>query len=313
MKGKKKVLITGSTGFVGQSLNNFLIQKEYEIQGISRMSTDDLMDYNSLREINWDGASGIIHLAGKAHDLNRIANDKAYFEANTELTKKIYDQFLTSNCEVFIFVSSVKAVTDHLDDILTEERPTNPSTAYGRSKLAAENYILSLQRPKDKRVYILRPCMIHGAGNKGNLISLFKWVDKGIPYPLGAFENKRSFLSIDNFSYIIHELLENKVQSGIYNLADDEPISTNELICILNEVLGTKPKIWSIPGVILKNAAKIGDLFNLPLNSFRLRKLTENFVVSNTKIKMAFNIGALPFSAKEGLIQTFRSFKEINT
>ena len=312
MKERKKVLITGSTGFVGQNLNNFLIQKEYNIQGISRTSTDGLIDYNSLKEIHWNSASGIIHLAGKAHDLNGLADDKAYFEANTELTKQLYDQFLTSNCEVFIFVSSVKAVTDHLDDILTEERPTNPSTAYGRSKLAAENYILSLQLPKDKRVYILRPCMIHGAGNKGNLNSLFKLVNKGIPYPLGAFENKRSFLSIDNFSFIVHELLENKIPSGIYNLADDEPISTNELIYIMNEVLGSKPKIWFIPSEILKITARLGDLLSLPLNSFKLRKLTENFVVSNTKIKTAFNIYSLPFSAKEGLLRTFKSFKNTN-
>jgi nucleoside-diphosphate-sugar epimerase len=312
MKENKKVLITGSTGFVGQNLNNLLIQKEYNIQGISRTSTDGLIDYNSLKEIHWNSASGIIHLAGKAHDFNGIANDKTYFEANTELTKQLYDQFLTSSCEVFIFVSSVKAVTDSSDDILTEERPTNPSTAYGRSKLAAENYILSLELPKDKRVYILRPCIIHGAGNKGNLNSLFRLVDKGIPYPFGAFENKRSFLSIDNFSFIVHELLENKIPSGIYNLADDEPISTIELIYIMNEVLGYKPKIWFIPIDLLKFTAKLGDLMRLPLNSFKLRKLTENFVVSNTKIKTAFNINSLPFSAKEGLLRTFKSFKHTN-
>jgi nucleoside-diphosphate-sugar epimerase len=308
MKEKKKVLITGITGFVGQNLSSFLIQKEYEIQGISRKEKHDHIAYTSLDIQKWNKAFAIIHLAAKVHDLNGIANDQPYFEANTELTKQLYDQFLTSNCEVFIFVSSVKAVTDHLDDILTEERPTNPSTAYGRSKLEAENYILSLKLPKDKRVYILRPCMIHGAGNKGNLNSFFKLVDKGIPYPFGAFENKRSFLSMDNFSYIIHQLLENKIPSGVYNMADDEPISTNELIYIMSEVIGTKPKIWFIHKGIIKITAELGDLLRLPLNSFKLGKITENFVVSNTKIKTAFNIYTLPLSAKDGLIQTFKSF-----
>ena len=81
----------------------------------------------------------------------------------------MFDQFLKSDCETFIYMSSVKAVVDQADGILTENVKPNPITVYGKSKLAAEEYILSRKNLKNKRVYILRPCMIHGPNNKGNL------------------------------------------------------------------------------------------------------------------------------------------------
>src|SRR5690606_21657988 len=115
--------------------------------------------------------------------------------------------------------------------------------------------------------------------NKGNLNLLYKIVEKGIPWPLAAFENKRSFLSIDNLSFLILEMLKNKdVKSGIYNFADDELISTNQLIKIIGSASGRKSKLWSISPYLIKGLAKIGDKMKLPLNSERLKKLTESYV-----------------------------------
>lgn len=312
MNSENKILVTGSTGFVGKHLNFFFSEKNYTIQGISRLSNPNVITYDALDYESWNSAFALIHLAGKAHDLKTTSNENDYFGANTELTKNLFDQFLNSTCSVFIYVSSVKAVADHVADILEEGCIPNPTTAYGKSKLAAENYILSKELPKDKRVYILRPCMIHGPGNKGNLNSLFKLVKKGIPYPLGAFKNKRSFLSIANFNYIIGELIEKEIPSGIYNLADDESLSTNELIVSMSNGLGLKPKIWFIPKGIITYLAKLGDALQLPINSFKLEKLTENFVVSNQKIKKALLIEKLPTSANEGLELTIKSFNKIN-
>ena len=128
-------------------------------------------------------------------------------------------------------MSSVKAVADGVEGVLDESVIPSPVTAYGKSKLAAEEYILSQKLPKGKRVYILRPCMIHGPNNKGNLNLLYHFVKKGIPYPFGSFENKRSFVSIDNLCFVIKELIENKnIPSGVYNISDDQALSTNELV-----------------------------------------------------------------------------------
>ena len=251
----------------------------------------------------------VIHLAGKAHDLKNVTDSLEYYTVNTNLTKVLFDKFLESNASVFITLSSVKAAADEIDIPLTEDYIPNPISHYGKSKLLAEEYILSKQIPDGKRVYILRPCMIHGPGNKGNLNLLYKIVSKGLPWPLGAFENKRSFCSIENLCFIINELIENeKIPSGVYNIADDEPISTNELINLISVGLRKKPHIWNVPQSLIKSFSKLGDVLRLSLNTERLCKLTETYIVSNNKIKNAIN-KPLPISAKDGLIKTFNSFK----
>jgi nucleoside-diphosphate-sugar epimerase len=158
-------------------------------------------------------------------------------------------------------------------------------------------------------LYILRPCMIHGPGNKGNLNLLYNVVKRGIPYPLGAFENRRSFCSIDNLSFVINGLIENQVASGIYNVCDDETVSTNELIELISISLGKKSRIWHFSKSIIELAAKAGMVLHLPLNTERLQKLTENYVVSNNKIKKALAITQMPVQAGKGLERTLKSFE----
>jgi nucleoside-diphosphate-sugar epimerase len=291
----KTIFLTGSTGFVGKNLISFF-NGEYQI--ISFSKNGDLF-------INEDI---VIHLAGKAHDIKNTSNPEEYYQVNTELTKKVFDAFILSPAKVFITLSSVKAAADEVDGELNEDFIPKPVSQYGKSKLLAEHYILSKEMPAGKRVYILRPCMIHGAGNKGNLNLLFRLVSKGIPWPLGAFDNKRSFCSIDNLLFIIRELIENEsITSGIYNVSDDEPISTNELISLIADSNFKKPKIWKISKSWIVFMAKLGDLLKLPLNTERLQKLTESYVVSNSKIKTAVG-KSLPLSSKEGLCKTFNSF-----
>jgi nucleoside-diphosphate-sugar epimerase len=289
------IFITGSSGFVGlnliEYLRSFFICIKYQRK--------------APIEINQDI---VIHLAGKAHDIKKISNPDEYYQVNTELTKKIFDAFLASNAKVFITLSSVKAVADEVDGVLTEEYIPNPITHYGKSKLLAEQYILSKEIPEGKRVYILRPCMIHGPGNKGNLNLLYKLVSKGIPWPLGAFDNKRCFCSIDNLMFIIKELINREdIPSGVYNVADDEALSTNEVITLLAVSQNSIPKIWILPNGLIKAFAKLGDLLQLPLTTVRLQKLTESYIVSNQKIKSAIGKN-LQVSAKNGLLKTFNSF-----
>ena len=289
------IYLTGSSGFVGKSFLNYFKRDNV------RVSTRG-------KESNIDGAEVVIHLAGKAHDLKNTASSKEYYEVNTELTKEVYDAFLTSEAKVFIMLSSVKAVADQVEGELTEQHHPNPVTHYGKSKLFAEEYIFSKVIPEGKRVYVLRPCMVHGPGNKGNLNLLYKLVSKNIPWPLGAFENKRSFCSIDNLMFIFKELIERgDIPSGIYNVADDEPLSTNELIGLIAQSQNRNPKVWNISKKFIEGVASIGDKLHLPLNTERLQKLTSSYVVSNAKIKAAIG-KPLPVSSREGLLETFKSF-----
>lgn len=290
-----KFLVTGSSGFVG---SNF--QKYFDNKSIHELHRGE--EFPNL------GEEVVIHLAGKAHDLKNISAPDEYYNVNTELTKKVFDAFLASDAKLFIALGSVKAIADQLEGELTEQHHPNPINHYGKSKLLAEQYIFSKEIPDGKRVYVLRPCMIHGPGNKGNLNLLYKLVSKGIPWPLGAFDNKRSFCSIDNLLFIIKELIAREdIPSGIYNVADDIPLSTNEVIIILAASQNRQPKIWKISKRLIQFVAKLGNVLQLPLNEERLQKLTESYVVSNEKIKKAIG-KPLPVSVQEGLLKTFKSF-----
>jgi len=161
-----------------------------------------------------------------------------------------------------------------------------------------------------KKVYIMRPCMIHGPGNNGNLNLLYGVVSKEIPWPLGAFENRRSFTSIGNLQEVIKGFLTKDAPSGIYHMGDDEALSTNELIEVICSALGKKAHIWNIPRSLMNGAARVGDWLHLPLNIQRMQKLTENYVVSNAKIKAALGMKEMPVRAKDGLRETIKSFAE---
>lgn len=308
-------LITGIHGFVGSNLVKALAPY-HTIYGLDIVAPEK---EGVIKTFSWDDLDDgripdvdvIIHLAGKAHDTKNQAKADVYFKVNTGLTEKIFDYFKNSQTSKFIFFSTAKAAADRVDGVLTEDVVPSPVGPYGESKIAAEKYILAgaAGLKEGQRYYILRPCMIHGPGNKGNLNLLYKVVSKGIPWPLGAFDNKRTFTSVDNICFVVRQLAERDVDSGIYNMGDDEPVSTNQLIRIICDELGKKVRIWNISKGLMTSAAKLGGLLHLPLDPERLRKLTENYVSSNAKIKNALGIEKMPVDALDGLHRTIRSFR----
>ncbi|MDC1179859.1 NAD-dependent epimerase/dehydratase family protein [Flavobacteriaceae bacterium] len=296
-----KTTITGATGFVGKNLQNYL-KTFHEVNSMS-------IRYIPNQQIKIE-TDVLIHLSGKAHDLKKVSNPTDYFEANFELTKQVFDAFIKSEASVFIFMSSVKAVADEVKRVLTEDAIPNPQTHYGISKLLAEQYILSKELPQSKRLYILRPTMIHGPGNKGNLNLLYSLINKGFPWPLGSFENQRSFCTIENLCFVIKELLsQEEIPSGVYNIADDTSLSTNELIQLIAASQNKQARILYISKGLITRMTKLGDYLYLPLTTERLQKLTKSYVVSNQKIVSSIR-KSLPITSKNGLLKTFQSFKK---
>lgn len=331
-----KILITGVHGFVGSNLVEAL-KKEHTIYGLDIISPQkdgvrftfswDFLDKpGEIPEID-----AIIHLAGKAHDTKNQSAADVYFKVNTGLTQKIFDWFLAQpSCKKFVFFSTAKAAADKVEGVLTEDVVPSPVGPYGESKIKAEEYIISkfqdsgfkfqdlkpetgdsTLKPETlaKQVYIFRSCMIHGPGNKGNLNLLYNVVKKGIPWPLGAFENRRTFTSVENICFAVNGVLTKDVSSGIYNMGDDEALSTNELIEEICKSLGKRAHIWRLPKGLMNGVAKVGGWLHLPLNPERLRKLTENYISSNEKIKKALGVNKMPVDARTGLQATLKSFK----
>lgn len=332
-----KLLITGVHGFVGSNLVKYLASTN-EIYGLDIIAPEKC---GVVKTFSWDDLDGvnapglmingsplkvdaIIHLAGKAHDTKNKSAAEVYFKVNTGLTKKIFDYFLAhDSIKKFVFFSTAKAAADRVEGVLTEDVVPAPVGPYGESKIKAEEYILSRigelenvsktntdgSNRTDKQVYIFRPCMIHGLGNKGNLNLLYGVVKKGIPWPLGAFENRRTFTSIENICFAVNGVLTKDVPSGIYNMGDDEALSTNELIEEICKSLGKKAHIWRLPKGLMTGVAKLGGMLHLPLNPERLQKLTENYVSSNAKIKKALGVDKMPVDARTGLQRTLKSFE----
>ena len=283
-----KFLITGAYGFVGTNLCKYLAEKGHECLAldIPAAKRDDV-PYASF--YTWDEldklpvVDAVVHLAGKAHDLKKVASEQSYFDINVGLTEKIFAAAKTTR---FIYFSSSKADAN--------------GNAYGRSKLAAEQFL-------NGRAIVLRPAMIHGPGNKGNLNLLWGIARRGLPWPLAAFENKRSFTSIANICAAVEALCE-RGENGIYPIADDEMISTNRLIELIAETCGKRAKLWRVPKGVMRMVAKIGDVLHLPLNTERIVKLTEDSFVNNSHLKSQLGWNRMPIRAEEGLRRTLRSF-----
>ena len=283
-----KFLITGAYGFVGTNLCKYLAEKGHECHAldIPAAKRDDV-PYVSF--YTWDEldklpvVDAVVHLAGKAHDLKKVASEQSYFDINVGLTEKIFAAAKTMR---FIYFSSSKADAN--------------GNAYGRSKLAAEQFL-------NGRAIVLRPAMIHGPGNKGNLNLLWGIARRGLPWPLAAFENKRSFTSIANICAAVEALAE-RGTNGIYPIADDEMLSTNRLIELIAETCGKRAKLWRVPKGVMRMVAKIGDVLHLPLNTERIVKLTEDSFVNNSHLKSQLGWNRMPIRAEEGLRRTLRSF-----
>jgi nucleoside-diphosphate-sugar epimerase len=299
-----KLVVSGAKGFVGHNVIKYLLDG-------SNNCIEPLKSFNispNLFKSYLDNFHVIIHFAGKSHDIKKVSSPDEYYQVNTELTKQIFDAFMASNAKVFITLSSVKAVADEVHGMLTEEDIPSPITHYGKSKLLAEQYILSRDIPEGKKVYVLRPCMIHGLGNKGNLNLLYNFASKGLPWPLGNFKNRRSYCSIENLCFIIKELINRSdIPSGIYNVSDDEPISTNQVVSLIAESKGKPAWVMNLSKSFIRAIARSGDFLQLSFNTESLQKLTESYVVSNHKIKRALG-KSLPLTSLEGLRKTFRSF-----
>jgi nucleoside-diphosphate-sugar epimerase len=248
-----------------------------------------------------------VHLAGKAHDLKQVSDEGDYDRVNVDLALDVWQLATSRAASSFVHVSSIKAVIDHADRPVGEDTPAVPQTPYGRSKLQAEQELAArAAAPGAPRLTILRPCLIYGPGVKGNLRLLRGLVRRRIPYPLGRFDNQRSVLSVRNLTHVVEQAGAENLAPGLYHVADDEPLSTVEMLRAIGVAMHRRPVVLPVPEGAVRAAARWGTRVGGPLTTERLEKLTESLIVDTRKLRSALGEHQLPESSSDGFASAFR-------
>ncbi len=280
--------MTGASGFVGTNLCKLL--KAQVINKSVRTNQPFVID-----------GEVIIHLAGIADARNNYISREDYFTVNTELTKKVFDAFVDSPAKKFIILSSVKAVTETYDGVITENLTEDPTSLYGKSKLAADQYLLAASLPPGKLVYVLRPTIITGPGVKGNLQRFKKYANHPLGWVLSAFTAKRSFCNVENLGFVIQQILDrDDIPTGKYLIADEDPLSAADLRIILSQKTTEYLFLQAFARILKFGVVLLAKLFPFKGIPQALETLTTSYLVSNNKIVTALG-KKLPFSSKEGV------------
>jgi len=269
-----KVLITGVNGFIGKTLSDELVIKGFNVNGTVRsvMSVDFpgaitkfvIKDIDS--KTDWqnalEGVDVVIHLAARAHVMKDMAIDalSEFRRVNVEGTLNLARQAVEAGVQRFIFISSIKVNGEGsiLGQPYTPEDQPAPVDPYGISKREAEDGLRQLASETGMEVVIIRPPLVYGPGVKANFQSMMRWLNKGIPLPLGAIHNQRSLVSLDNLIDLIVTCIHHPAAANqIFIAGDGEDLSTTELLQRMAVALGKKARLLPIPELILVWGARL--------------------------------------------------------
>ena len=290
------ILITGAGGFIGsflvkyfqdrynvfiQSNNTDLLNKYPGITSIEKL-TKDFLEKNEINVV--------IHCAGKAHDITGTSQWQDYLKANVELVKEVIFAFnQTKSTTKFIFFSSSLAKND-------------PTSHYAYSKWCAEQFI-NQHRLESKEYILLRPALVFGKGVKGNLQTLSRWIDNGLPIPFGSYKTKRSILSLTNLGIIIGQVLSQSID-GTYEIADKNGILFLDMIKCMAKGKNREVKIWNIPKPIIRLVFFTFGLIGARWNLRMLNKITTDQDISSNTILKQLNLD-LQNNTESELIKAF--------
>ncbi|MFZ4775539.1 MAG: NAD-dependent epimerase/dehydratase family protein [Terrimicrobiaceae bacterium] len=303
-----RILVTGAGGFVGRSLIPGLVGQRHEVLSASRSPASFAgalavpmpelgpeADYSRCLE----GVDVVIHLAGRAHVVSETPGsdlDRLYFKINTEGTRALAAQASASGASQFIFLSSCHAVAAAADTLLTEKTEPRPCSAYGRSKLAAEQALKAELSNTGCAYTILRPPLVYGPGNLANFARLINLVKSGIPLPFASVKNRRSFLGVRNLTDLLGRCIGNeKAKNRTFFPSDGADVSTPELMIALAGAFGFQARLFPFPGSLLTAASRLPGMD-------MLRKLTASLFVDSQPLKN--ELGWIPpLTLSQGLRQ----------
>jgi nucleoside-diphosphate-sugar epimerase len=320
------ILITGATGFVASHLLPRLLQDNLQVTAAVRNDSARLpagvasitvgnIDGNTDWHSALEGINTVVHLAARAHILQDRATDPEaeFLRVNTEGTVNLVKQSIATGVKRFVFISSIGAMTSSSDRPLTESSPCQPDTPYGRSKLQAEQALVQLASQSHMTWTVLRPPLVYGAGNPGNMERLIKLVQKGLPLPFGAVKNRRSLVYVGNLVDAIASTLNHpQAANQTFLVSDREDFSTPELIQKIATNLNHPCHLLSVPPSWLQLGGKLGDTVQnlskkqLSLNTSTIDRLLGNLAIDSSHIQTTLNWQP-PFTVDAGLAQTLQS------
>lgn len=293
-------LVTGSGGFVGSRVVQRLSTKGQVPRRLVRCAAGagdevvgDLLDLGSLR-IACEGIRTVLHCAGYAHAFSSLGDEESrrHWQINFEGTRNMLQAAGEAGVSRFVFLSSVKAMAEPGDSCVTEDFPGGPQTAYGQSKLAAEQAVLDAGRRYGMHVVNLRLTMVYGSGGRGNLERMGRLVGKGLFPPLPETGNRRSLVHVNDVVSAICLVAEDDRANGrTYIVASHEVPSGRQLFDALRAAQGLPPVGWEIPGDVLRLAGRAGDVVEriigrrVPLNGEVVARLLDSACYSSERIK----------------------------
>lgn len=258
-----QILVTGANGFVGRHLCTRLFQEGHTVRGAVRRretlgevppGAEAVVIERMMEEESWqaplEGIAVVVHLIARTHVLDDRAADPllAYRQLNVDLTRTIVQASLSAGVERFVFLSSIKAVGEGSDEAYTETTLPAPEDAYGVSKLEAERLLFSLTDGSTLAPVVLRPPLVYGPGVKGNVPRLLQAVSRGLPLPFGNVRNARSMVSVGNLADAVALCaVYPAARHETFHVADDEAVSTRELVQLMGEGLGKAPRLVPFP------------------------------------------------------------------
>lgn len=313
------ILVTGANGFVGNLLIRDLLKSQYEVVGAVRSAahgdTDVKMfpvgDIDAVTDwsVALDKVNVVVHLAARVHVMNDTVVDPLaeFRKINVDGSLNLAKKAAAAGVKRFIFISSVKVNGERTaaGKPFTETDVTNPQDAYAVSKFEAEQSLFAIAKQTGMEVVIIRPPLVYGPGVKANFASMMRAVKRGIPLPLGAIHNKRSFVYIGNLVSLIVRCVEHRAAANqVFLVSDGHDLSTTELLRACATALQVKPRLLYIPQMLLEVVATIFGKRDMS------QRLCGNLQVDITKARNILGWSP-PTSVADGLRATAQSLSEM--
>ena len=267
------ILVTGGSGFVGSALLKQFLKDGFEVRASARSCLSTGLKGVQFHQIgdmtaatDWSaalkGMQAVVHCAARVHVMQDDAADplQAYREVNVKGTLNLANQAAKAGVRRFVFVSSIKVngeVTQPGRPFTADDIPS-PLDPYGVSKLEAEQGLRRIEAQTGMEVVIVRPPLVYGPGVKANFASMMRWVARGIPLPLGAIQNVRSMVALDNLVDLLVTCLKHPAAAGqSFLVSDGEDVSTTELLCRTAQAMGKKALLLPVPASVLELGASL--------------------------------------------------------